>query len=105
MDGFGTRSYEKLWDAIQASRNVSFDKFLVSLGIPNVGKTASKAIAKYCEYDIARFEDLIGNDFDWTTLRFQSLRLQLSKVIHSKTKLLLQLAHYITSPEMVLLKS
>lgn len=68
MDGFGTRSYEKLWDAIQASRNVSFDKFLVSLGIPNVGKTASKAIAKYCEYDIARFEDLVGNDFDWTVL-------------------------------------
>lgn len=68
MDGFGTRSYEKLWDAIQASRNVSFDKFLVSLGIPNVGKTASKAIAKYCEYDIAKFEDLVGNDFDWTVL-------------------------------------
>lgn len=68
MDGFGTRSYEKLWGAIQTSRNVSFDKFLVSLGIPNVGKTASKAIAKYCEYDVTKFEDLVGNNFDWTVL-------------------------------------
>lgn len=68
MDGFGTRSYEKLWDAIQTSRNVSLDKFIVALGIPNVGKTASKAIAKYCEYDLAKFEDLVSNDFDWTVL-------------------------------------
>lgn len=68
MDGFGTRSYEKLWEAIQNSRNVSFDKFLVSLGIPTIGKTASKAIAKYCEYDVSKFEDLISNNFDWSVL-------------------------------------
>ena len=42
MDGFGVRSYEKLWNAIQNSRNVSFDKFLVSLGIPAIGKTEQR---------------------------------------------------------------
>lgn len=68
MDGFGTRSYEKLWSAIQKSREVSFDKFIVSLGIANVGKTASKAIAKYCQHDIYKFESLIAEKFDWTTL-------------------------------------
>ncbi len=68
MDGFGTRSYEKLWEAIQNSRKVSLDKFLVSLGIPNIGITASKTIAKYCEYDVSKFENLISNDFDWTVL-------------------------------------
>lgn len=68
MDGFGIRSYEKLWEAIQNSRNVSFDKFLVALGIPTIGKTAAKDIAKYCEYDVSKFENLISNDFDWSIL-------------------------------------
>lgn len=69
MDGFGVKSYEKMWNAIEDSRNVSFDKFLVSLGIPTIGKTASKAIAKYCKYSISKFEDLIEQEFDWSELK------------------------------------
>lgn len=68
IEGFGTRSYTKLWDAIQTSRNVSFDKFLVSLGIPNIGKTASKDIAKYCNYDLDEFDRYIREEFDWSVL-------------------------------------
>lgn len=68
MDGFGTASYNKLWKAIEDSRKVSFDKFLVALGIPNIGKTAAKAISQYCQGDVHHFEYLLNQDFDWTTL-------------------------------------
>lgn len=68
MDGFGTRSYEKLWNAIQNSRTVDFDKFLVALGIPTVGKTAAKSISKYCHGNVTEFEHLLNQDFDWSRL-------------------------------------
>lgn len=68
MDGFGTASYNKLWNAIENSKKVTFDKFLVALGIPNIGKTAAKAISQYCQGDTAQFEYLLNQDFDWTTL-------------------------------------
>ena len=68
MDGFGIASYNKLWNAIENSQKVTFDKFLVALGIPNIGKTAAKAISQYCNSNIAQFEYLLNQNFDWTTL-------------------------------------
>ena len=68
MDGFGTASYNKLWSAIENSKKVTFDKFLVALGIPNIGKTAAKAISQYCNGNVEQFEYLLNQDFDWTTL-------------------------------------
>ena len=68
MDGFGEKSYQKLWNAIQKSRSTTFDRFLVSLGIPNIGKTAAKAISKYCNASTAQFEYLLNQNFDWTLL-------------------------------------
>jgi DNA ligase (NAD+) len=46
MDGFGIKSYDKLWTAIQNSKNIKLENFLVALGIPQIGKTASKSISK-----------------------------------------------------------
>ncbi len=68
MDGFGIASYNKLWNAIENSQKVTFDKFLVALGIPNIGKTAAKAISQYCNSNVAQFEYLLNQNFDWTTL-------------------------------------
>lgn len=68
MEGFGVRSYEKMWAAIEASKNVAFDKFIVALGIPMIGKTASKAIAKHCKYDPHEFCKIALEGFDWTVL-------------------------------------
>lgn len=68
MDGFGVASYNKLWNAIENSRKVTFDKFLVALGIPNIGKTAAKAISQYCNGNVEQFEYLLNQDFDWTLL-------------------------------------
>lgn len=68
MDGFGKKSYAKMWTAIQNSRNVKLSNFLVGLGISNVGKTASKTISKYFNGDWQKFILSFTNNFDWTTL-------------------------------------
>ena len=44
MDGFGPRSYERLWASIEESRKVTLEHFLVAIDIPLIGKMASKAV-------------------------------------------------------------
>ena len=67
MDGFGKRSYDKLIASIEKSREVKLENFLVALGIPLIGKSASKSISNAFGGD---YEHLIevGPDFDFTQL-------------------------------------
>ena len=46
MEGFGVRSWQNLWDAIQHSRITTFEQYLTAMDIPMVGSTASKAICQ-----------------------------------------------------------
>lgn len=55
LEGFGTKSVNKLMKSIEDSRNTTFDRFLYSLSIPMVGKTASKAISNECDGMIGKF--------------------------------------------------
>lgn len=66
--GFGEKSYEKLWQAIQASQTTTLDRLLVAMGIPGIGKTACKSVANYCQGDANEFLKLIRNNFDWSIL-------------------------------------
>lgn len=68
MDRFGKKSYEKLIHAIENSRNVTLDHFIVALGIPNIGKTASKTISKFFKGSWITFENAILGGFDFTVL-------------------------------------
>jgi len=68
MEGFGKRSYDKLWAAIESSRNTKLENFLVALGIPNIGRTASKAISKLFNGDWERFEYAVDTKYDFTQL-------------------------------------
>lgn len=68
MEGFGKRSYDKLMTAIEASKSTTLARLLISLGIPYIGKTASKAISNYCAGDPYKFIELINNDFNWMQL-------------------------------------
>ena len=68
MDGFGKKSYDKMWTAITNSREVNLSNFLVSLGVSNLGKTASKTISKYFNGDWQKFILSFPHNFDWTTL-------------------------------------
>lgn len=68
MEGFGKRSYDKLMTAIEASKSTTLARLLISLGIPYIGKTASKTISNYCAGDPYKFIELINDDFNWMQL-------------------------------------
>ena len=57
MDGFGKKSVEKLLNSIEESRNTSLERFLYSLSIPLLGKSASMMIADSVDYDFDAFID------------------------------------------------
>lgn len=55
LDGFGKKSVEKLLNSIEKSRNTNLQRFLYSLSIPLLGKSASKDIAEFCGNDFNAF--------------------------------------------------
>lgn len=68
MDGFGEKSWQRLWDAIQGSRNTTFERYLIAMDIPMVGNTASRAIAAQFHGDLVEFEDAVLHQYDFTQL-------------------------------------
>ena len=56
MEGFGLRSYEKLMQSLEKSRNTSMPRFIYALGIPGIGRANAKTLSKYYDYDIEKFK-------------------------------------------------
>ncbi|MBD5534646.1 MAG: NAD-dependent DNA ligase LigA [Lachnospiraceae bacterium] len=54
-DGFGDKSVDKLLDNIEKSRSTTLDRFIYGLCIPLIGRTASKDIAKFFNYNYEKF--------------------------------------------------
>lgn len=55
LDGFGKKSVDKLLASIEKSRKTSLERFLYSLSIPLLGKSASMMIADSVDYDLDTF--------------------------------------------------
>ena len=68
MEGFGEKSWQRLWDAIQRSRNTTFEKFLVAVDIPMIGRTASRELCRRFNGDLNKFEAAVYDGFDFTQL-------------------------------------
>lgn len=67
LEGFAKVSAKKLYDAIQASKTIDFDRFLYGCGIPLIGKRVAKDIAQYYSTKdnvIKAFTDDFYNDFE-----------------------------------------
>ena len=47
MEGFGEKSYQKLWDSIQKSRKTVLPRLLYSLGIEGIGLATAKLICRH----------------------------------------------------------
>lgn len=52
LDGFGIRSYTKLINAIEQSKDIELKHFLYALGIGQLGLGGSKRLAKHFDYDM-----------------------------------------------------
>lgn len=57
LEGFGKKSVDKLLASIEKSRKTSLERFLYSLSIPLLGKSASMMIADSVDYDFDTFID------------------------------------------------
>lgn len=70
LDGFGVKSVMNLLSSInKSSSNVSLDRFIYSLSIPLIGRSASKTISKYFNGDFDKFyKECCIDSFDFTVL-------------------------------------
>ena len=68
IDGFGEKSWENLWDAIQRSRDTTFERYLIAMDIPLIGRTASRALAQRFHSSLDEFESAVCQHFDFTKL-------------------------------------
>ncbi|WP_375675519.1 NAD-dependent DNA ligase LigA [Bartonella sp. CL100XZDX] len=66
MEGFGTVSVRKLYDAINARREIPLSRFLFALGIRHVGEVNARRLARayknYTAFEIAAMEALMPCD-------------------------------------------
>ena len=66
LDGFAKKSAEKLYNAIQASKEIDLDRFIYGCGIPLVGRRIAKDIAQHYsekENAVEAFTNDFYNDF------------------------------------------
>ena len=68
LDGFGEKSWQNLWDAIEKSRNTTFGRFLISMDIPMIGNDASKTLAAAFDNDLNVFMDAVCCQYDFSQL-------------------------------------
>lgn len=68
IDGFGEKSWQNLWDAIQRSRDTTFERYLIAMDIPMIGNTASRALAQRFHSSLDEFEAAVCGRFDFTQL-------------------------------------
>jgi DNA ligase (NAD+) len=66
LEGFGIKSWQRLWDAIQKSRNTTFERFVVAMDIPMIGRTASRELNRHFNGDLTAFETAVNSGFDFT---------------------------------------
>lgn len=68
LEGYGEKSYEKLWTAINESRNTDFIHYLTAMDIPMVGRTKSRVLCEVFERSLNRFEKAAIGNYDFSKL-------------------------------------
>lgn len=68
LEGFGKRSTDKLFKAIEASKTTTLDRFVYALSIPLIGQRASRTVNKCVRGDFTSLIHRIKSAFDWTVL-------------------------------------
>ncbi|MCM1441636.1 MAG: NAD-dependent DNA ligase LigA, partial [Roseburia sp.] len=68
MDGFGEKSYRKIQESIEKSRNTTFVRYVVAMDIPMIGRTAGRILDEYFKGDLQAFAKAAVDCFDFTIL-------------------------------------
>ena len=83
LSGFGKKSADKIISSIEKSRNTSLDRFIYSLSIPLCGRTASRAISKFCNNDVDVFFDKIKTFGENAFISIDGIGAEIGKSINS----------------------
>ena len=68
LDGFGEKSFHRLWTAINNSRKTNFVRYLISMDIPMIGRTKSRVLDSIFHGDLTAFRAAALDDYDFTQL-------------------------------------
>lgn len=68
IEGLGKKSVKNILDNIEKSKNTTLSRFLSGLGIPLIGRSASKEIERYFNGDLNKFLSAYSGGFDFTQL-------------------------------------
>ena len=68
MEGFGEKSWQRLWEAIQRSRETTFERYLIAMDIPMIGNTASRPLARQFHSSLEEFEEAVYSQYDFKQL-------------------------------------
>ena len=68
MEGFGEKSWQRLWEAIQRSRETTFERYLIAMDIPMIGNTASRTLAQQFHSSLEEFEEAVYSQYDFKQL-------------------------------------
>lgn len=101
LEGFGKKSVDKLFDAIESSKHTTLDRFIYALSIPLIGRSASKTIAKYFDYDFNKFVKETMNPyelFNWKLLEDfgDAMHDEMYMYLENNKGLIIELASYLT---------
>ena len=80
MDGFGEKSWSKLWDNIKKSKNVELSNYLVALSVPLIEIAAAKTISKNFNGDYDEFFEAVRSDFNFA--QFENFTGELNESLH-----------------------
>lgn len=99
LDGFGKQSTDKLIDAIEISKKTTLERFINALGIPLIGRSASKTISKYFDGDFERFIKETTNPseiFNWRNLEDfgETMHNAIWLYLHNNKDMIIELATY-----------
>jgi DNA ligase (NAD+) len=68
MDGFGEKSWGRLWTAIEHSRLTTFEQFVVAMDISMIGRTASRELSRHFNSSLDDFMFAVDSGYDFTRL-------------------------------------
>ena len=66
--GFGKKSVQKILDAIDESKNCTFESFISAIGIPLVGPAVAKNLAQIVNNSYEQFRELVNKKYNFAQI-------------------------------------
>lgn len=68
LNGFGEKTWQRLWEAIQQSRNTTFERYVIAMDIPMMDRTASATLCREFHGNLDEMRDAVYAGYDFRQL-------------------------------------